>query len=195
MPPYMPTRKAIVTKERILERVLPIFLVNNYEVVTINMIEDATRMCRGTVYRHFINKEDLFLQSSQRFYDSPLNVFFAMKPEGRTLLEYWNAKMRQLVNASEYLKGYGITLDPCAISNYIGVQTSLVAPEFRDIMTTHAQLNIRYWSIVLRNTPGFEMHRKKISYRAAGQIYHGAYIQRCSTYPNCLLKIPDLSFR
>ena len=143
------------TKTKILARVLPLFLVNNYESVTIALMEDATRITRGTIYRYFNNKEDIFNQSVVQYYDSPLNVLYALNPEKHTLDSYWKLKIRQLESSYEYFRKYGIFADVLAISHYIEIQALRIVPSFNEMVISHRHRNAKYWSLVLKNTPDF----------------------------------------
>ena len=189
-----PQEKAAGTKEKILTRVLPLFLVNNYESITIGLMEDATRLTRGTIYRYFNNKEDIFKQALFRYYDSPQNVLFAMDPDRYILTEYWKLKIQQLETAYLYLREYGILVDMLAISHYIEVQGMRIIPTFRDLIVSHKRRNLKFWSLVLRNTPDITLNTKKMSYQRAGQIYHGLFMQLCSSYPKVKLTLPNISF-
>lgn len=189
-----PQEKTIGTKEKILTRVLPLFLVNNYEAITIGLMEDATRITRGTIYRYFDNKEDLFKQAVFRYYDSPQNVLFAIQPEKHNLTEYWKLKIQQLESAYSYLREYGILVDMLAISHYIEIQGMRILPALRDLILSHRHRNLKYWSLVLRNTPDITLNTQRISYQRAGQIYHGLFLQICSSYPKAKSTLPNISF-
>lgn len=189
-----PQEKAAGTKERILTRILPLFLVNSYESITIGLMEDATRMTRGTIYRYFDNKEDIFKQALLRYYDSPQNVLFAIPPEKHNLTEYWKLKIRQLECAYSYLREYGILVDMLAISHYIEIQGMRIIPTFRDLIASHRHRNLKYWSLILRNTPDIILNTHRMSYQRAGQIYHGLFLQLCSSYPNGKSDLPNISF-
>lgn len=189
-----PPEKAAGTKEKILTRVLPLFLVNSYESITIGLMEDATRITRGTIYRYFDNKEDIFNQAVLRYYDSPLNVLFSVKPEKHCLEDYWQLKIHQLESAYSYLREYGILVDMLAISHYIEIQGMRIIPSFRDLIISHRHRNLKYWSLVLKNTSGISLKPRSISYQRAGQIYHGLFLQLCSTYPKGKSSLPSISF-
>lgn len=182
----------ISTKERILERVLPLFLVNNYETVSIALMESATRITRGTMYKYFENKEDIYCQAVMQYYDSPLNVLYSVEAGNHTLQSYWEVKIKQLESAYEYLKGYGIFVDMLAISHYLEVQSSRIMPSFKDLISSHRLLNARYWTKAVKNTPVLVDKNKDTSYKSIGQIYHGAYLHRCSTYPKCKASLPKI---
>lgn len=182
------------TKTKILARVLPLFLVNNYESVTIALMEDATRITRGTIYRYFNNKEDIFNQSVVQYYDSPLNVLYALNPEKHTLDSYWKLKIRQLESSYEYFRKCGIFADVLAISHYIEIQALRIVPSFNEIVISHRHRNAKYWSLVLKNTPDFTLNTKNISYQRAGLIYNGVYLQLCSSYPKVKLSLPEIVF-
>lgn len=140
-------------KEIILERILPIFLVNGYDGVNMRLLKHAAQITTGSLYYHFRDKQDIYLQAIRRYYETPLNVFYPIPPSETGIDEYWTKKIRQLVDAYEYLRSYGITANPCAISNYIGIETSRIYPDYQDIIKSYEQLNVRYWSIALRNNP------------------------------------------
>lgn len=182
----------ISTKEKILERVLPLFLVNNYESVSIVLMESATKITRGTIYKYFENKEDIFCQAVIQYYDSPLNVLYSVEAGKHTLQSYWEVKMKQIESAYEYLKNYGILIDMLAISHYIEVQAIRIMPSFKDLIFTHKLLNARYWTKAVKNTHGLMDKNKETSYKSIGQIYHGAYLHRCSTYPKCKASLPKI---
>lgn len=186
--------KKIGTKEKILKRVLPLFLVNNYESITIGLMENATRLTRGTIYRYFENKEDIFTQAVNRYYDSPLNVLYALDPGNKTLEDYWKLKISQLESSYEYLKEYGILVDMLAISHYIEIQGTNITSSFIDLIKSHKQKNMQYWTQVLKNTPTLFLNTKKISYNRAGEIYHGLFLQLCSTYPKGTSILPEIKF-
>ncbi|MBQ7820318.1 MAG: TetR/AcrR family transcriptional regulator [Bacteroidales bacterium] len=186
--------KTTRTKDKILTRVLPLFLVNNYESVTISLIENATRITRGTIYKYFNNKEDIFNQAVYNYYDSPLNVLFALNSEQHTLEDYWKLKIQQLKHSYDYLRQYGIFANALAISHYIEVQATLMDPTFNEIVILHRHKNLKHWSLVLSNTPGSNMDAKSMSYQRAGLIYHGLYLQLCSYYPKINTNLPNIKF-
>lgn len=182
-------------KEIILERVLPIFLVNGYEGVNMRLLRCVAKITTGSLYYHFKDKQDIYLQAVRRYYETPLNVLYPLPPSKLGIDEYWANKMHQLVNAHEYLRSYGITANPCAISHFIGIETIRVLPEFRDIIKSYEHLNIRYWSTVLRHTPDARIDLGNTTYKTAGSVYQGIYLQLCAAYPNGNLKRPDISMK
>lgn len=191
---YMVIKKNTSTKTKILKRVLPLFLVNSYESVTIALMEDATRITRGTIYRYFNDKEDIFNQAVVQYYNSSLNVLYALDPKNHTLESYWKLKIGQLESSYKYLRDFGIFADTLAISHYIEVQATHIVPSFNDMIISHRHRNLKYWSLVLKNTPAFTLNSKNMTYKKAGLIYHGLYLQLCSYYPNIKPNLPDIVF-
>jgi len=47
-------------KEKILEKSFNLFLINSYDSVTMQQIQEATGVSRGAIYHHFKSKEDIF---------------------------------------------------------------------------------------------------------------------------------------
>ena len=55
------------TKETILEASFKLFLAKGYRGSSMPDIERATKITRGAIFHHFINKEDIFKQSADYF--------------------------------------------------------------------------------------------------------------------------------
>lgn len=55
------------TKETILRESFKLFLAKGYDSTSIPDIERATKITRGAIFHHFINKEDIFKQSADYF--------------------------------------------------------------------------------------------------------------------------------
>lgn len=47
-------------KDKILEKAFNLFLVNSYDSVTMQQIQEASEVSRGAIYHHFKSKEDIF---------------------------------------------------------------------------------------------------------------------------------------
>jgi len=47
-------------KEKILEKAFNLFLLNSYDSVTMQQIQESTGVSRGAIYHHFKSKEDIF---------------------------------------------------------------------------------------------------------------------------------------
>ncbi|MEN9919493.1 MAG: hypothetical protein RL662_1929 [Bacteroidota bacterium] len=47
-------------KEKILEKSFNLFLIGNYDSVTMQQIQEASGVSRGAIYHHFKSKEDIF---------------------------------------------------------------------------------------------------------------------------------------
>ena len=159
-------------------------------------MENATRITRGTIYKYFDNKEDIFCQAVLQYYNSPLNVLYSVEPHDHDLQSYWEVKMKQLQKAYEYLKNYGILIDMLAISHYIEVQSLRIMPWFKQVITSQKLLNERYWVQAVKNTPDIidpiRIPNKTIPYQRLGEIYNGLYLKVCSMYPDCKFSLPDI---
>ncbi|MDL2214845.1 TetR/AcrR family transcriptional regulator [Dysgonomonas sp. OttesenSCG-928-M03] len=47
-------------KEKILEKAFNLFLLNSYDSVTMQQIQEASEVSRGAIYHHFKSKEEIF---------------------------------------------------------------------------------------------------------------------------------------
>lgn len=181
--------KAEKLKERILSNVLPLFLTNSYESISIPIIENATQTTRGTLYKYFKNKGDLFKQAIIQFYNSPLNVLYALSPANYTLEDYWILKMNQLQEAFNYIRSYGIFLDLVSLSHYIEIHGISLMPSFKEIILSNNRNNLKFWEKVLINSSDIKRYNDSSIHELAN-IYNAIFLQKCSSFPECKLSLP-----
>lgn len=178
-------------KAQILKKVLPLFLTNSYESISIPTIEHATHTTRGTLYKYFKNKGDLFQQAITLFYNSPLNVLHALPALNYNLEEYWELKLSQLHDAFHYIRSFGIYLDLVSLSHYIEIQGISLIPSFNEVIISNNQNNLKFWETVLINTFDYNIENGS-SLQELAIIYNAIFLQKCSTFPNCELSLPKL---
>lgn len=176
-------------KEQILKNVLPLFLTNSYESISISTIEHASYTTRGTLYKYFKNKEDLFQQAIVQFYNSPLNVLYALPATNYNLEDYWNLKILQLQEAYKYIRNYGIFLDLVSLSHYIEIHSISLIPSFKELVISNYRKNLNYWETVLNNT-NFESIENVKSKLELANLYYAIFLQKCSLFPDCKLSLP-----
>lgn len=58
-------------KEKIIYKALELYLINGYENVSITDLQNALDMGRGTMYYHFKNKDEVFIEIVNRFFLQP----------------------------------------------------------------------------------------------------------------------------
>ncbi|MCH5242697.1 MAG: TetR/AcrR family transcriptional regulator [Muribaculaceae bacterium] len=181
-------------KEQILKNVLPLFLTKSYESISIPTIEDATHTTRGTLYKYFKNKENLFQQAITLFYNSPLNVLYAVPSSNYKLEDYWKIKIQQLQEAHKYIRSFGIFLDLVSLSHYIEIQGISLIPSFKEVIISNNQKNLKFWETVLINTFDYNIETGS-SLQEIAVIYNAIFLQKCSTFPNCELSLPKLKIK
>ena len=176
-------------KAQILKKVLPLFLTNSYESISIPTIEHATHTTRGTLYKYFKNKRDLFQQAITLFYNSPLNVLYAVPSSNYKLEDYWKIKIQQLQEAHKYIRNFGILLDLVSLSHYIEIQGISLIPSFNEVIISNNQNNLKFWETVLINTFDYNIINTS-SRQELAKIYNAIFLQKCSSFPDCKLALP-----
>lgn len=179
-------------KEQILKGVLPLFLTHSYDSIAIPQIEEATKTTRGTLYKYFRNKEDIFQQAINQFYDSPLNVLYALPPHKCNLQGYWTHKIQQLQMASKYFMEYGMFGDLVAYVNYVEIESVRIIPSFKEIIKENRLNNITYWERVLEKSE-YLGDQDNLNIKELAEIYNALFIYKCSNYPNCDLSLPKIT--
>ena len=179
-------------KEQILKGVLPLFLTHSYDSIAIPQIEEATKTTRGTLYKYFRNKEDIFQQAITQFYDSPLNVLYALPPHKCDLQGYWTHKIQQLQMTSKYFMEYGMFGDLVAYAHYVEIESVRIIPSFKEIINENRLNNLTYWERVLLKSKELSNH-DNLYLKELAENYNALFINKCSDYPNCDLSLSKIT--
>lgn len=70
-------------KELIIYKALELYLINGYENVSITDLQSALDMGRGTMYYHFKNKDEIYVEIVNRFYLRPKQEMLRLKEDIR----------------------------------------------------------------------------------------------------------------
>lgn len=86
-------------EQQILEQALKLFLEHGEERVTVEMIADAASIGKGTVYKHFATKDEIYLRLMISYEEDLAEVFQRMdsgenKDRAKLAKEYFSFRMR-----------------------------------------------------------------------------------------------------
>jgi AcrR family transcriptional regulator len=70
-------------KEQIIYKALELYLINGYENVSITDLQSALDMGRGTMYYHFKNKDEIYVEIVNRFFLRPKQEMLRLKEDIR----------------------------------------------------------------------------------------------------------------
>ena len=70
-------------KELIIYKALELYLLNGYENVSITDLQSALDMGRGTMYYHFKNKDEIYVEIVNRFFLRPKQEMLRLKEDIR----------------------------------------------------------------------------------------------------------------
>ncbi len=70
-------------KELIIYKALELYLINGYENVSITDLQSALDMGRGTMYYHFKNKDEIYVEIVNRFFLRPKQEMLRLKEDIR----------------------------------------------------------------------------------------------------------------
>ena len=70
-------------KEQIIYKALELYLINGYENVSITDLQSALDMGRGTMYYHFKNKDEIYVEIVNRFFLRPTQEMLRLKEDIR----------------------------------------------------------------------------------------------------------------
>ena len=87
-------------EEEILRCALALFLEKSEDKVTVEMIAEKVGIGKGTIYKHFVSKNEIYLQLMIRYEDELLLLFGDLKPtddKEKIAREYFRFRMEDPV--------------------------------------------------------------------------------------------------
>ena len=64
-------RRKLFTREDVLDKAIPVFWKHGLAETSVQDLEQATGVRKSGLYTEFKDKEDLFVESLRRYFDSP----------------------------------------------------------------------------------------------------------------------------
>ena len=95
-------------KEQIIYKALELYLLHGYENVSITDLQSALDMGRGTMYYHFKNKDEIYVEIVNRFFLRPKQEMLRLKDDIRVpemieaLLRYFRFLEDSLMELENY---------------------------------------------------------------------------------------------
>lgn len=137
------------SKELILKEAFKLFLQKNVEKVTIDELERATKLRRGAIFYYFKDKKNIFKEVIDKYFFSPLNMFYPIQPDNIFLLkDYWELKNNHISKIQDWLREEKVFTNPYLAFFHIAEQANLYLPNFNKKMLEMVDLNRLYWQCV-----------------------------------------------
>lgn len=166
----------------ILKEAFKLFLQKNVEKVTVPQLERATRLQRGAIFYHFKDKESIFVEVIEKYFFSPLNIFYPINPDKiYSLKEYWDKKNEHQAEIQYWFKQEKISFNPHFAFFHLAQQANLYIPSFKKKMLALISCDKMYWKQVAQLD--VLVKNNKLDYNLIGDIlsviYSGRYHFAC----------------
>lgn len=166
------------SKDLILKEAFKLFLQKNVEKVTVPELERVTKLHRGAIFYHFKDKINIFIEIVNRYYFSPLNIFYPLKPENiYSMKDYIDKKNEHIRKIQYWFINEELPISPYTAFFHLAEQANLYIPGFRKKMSEFISSDKNYWRLVA----GSDMHirNKYVDPNIIGDIFRGIYIEQC----------------
>src|SRR5690349_5506869 len=91
-----PERRRQMTRDALVDAAAEVFVRRGFDAASLDEIAETAGFTRGAIYKHFDNKEDLFLAVFDRVNDRVLGAFSSLLERGKdvffdthTLAQMW----------------------------------------------------------------------------------------------------------
>lgn len=165
------------TRNFIFKEAFKLFLVRNFEKVTLADIENKTNFCRGTILYHVKNKENLFINVVNEFFFSPLNLYYPIPyAKIHSVREYIELKGKHLSSIDVWFNNEKITVNPsCAFFNIIS-QANQYYPQFTRKMSAFLREDFDNWMNVIKLGISIKELQSNISPQKIVHVFQNLYI-------------------
>lgn len=166
------------SRELILKEAFKLFLQKNVEKVTVPELERVTKLQRGAIFYHFKDKTSIFIEIINRYYFSPLNIFYPLKPENIcSMKDYIDRKNEHIRKIQYWFINEELPISPYTAFFHLTEQANLYILDFRKNMSEFISSDKNYWRLVA----GSDMHIRNtyVDPNIIGDIFRGIYIEQC----------------
>lgn len=166
------------SRDLILKEAFKLFLQNNIEKVTVPELERVTKLQRGAIFYHFKDKETIFKEVIEKYFFSPLNIFYPIAPdEIYSIEEYWDKKNKHLVKIQSWFKQEGVLINPYSAFFHLAEQANLYIADFREKMQNLLEANKIYWTQILQLKS--ELTEGYVDAQCIGYLMDSLYLAKC----------------
>lgn len=166
------------SKDLILKEAFKLFLQKNFEKVTVPDLEQVTQLRRGAIFYHFKDKSVIFEEVIEKFFFSPLNIFYPIVPEQKSSLEsYYNKKCEHIDKIQSWFDKEKISTNIFWAFFHLAEQANLYIPTFRENMQTLLKTNKECWIQAVLSDSALTFSIKKEYY--IGKILENFFLAQC----------------
>lgn len=172
------------SKDLILKEAFKLFLQKNIEKVTVPELERVTKLQRGAIFYHFKDKETIFKEVIEKYFFSPLNIFFPIVPdEIYSIEEYWDKKNEHLVKIQSWFKQEGVLINPCTAFFHLTDEANLYISDFKEKMLNLIECDKKYWKQAVQMDKMTQ--NSKLDSLAYSSLLRGIYVEQYYTACYC----------
>lgn len=115
-----PSRQARITKGRIYKEVFELMLTQNFDKITVSILEKRLNLTRGAIFYHFSNKDEIIVLTIKHYANQINDILFPTPPTIQPSLEsYIIAQNKRLEDLFVWIKKESNTINPAyAIMNF-----------------------------------------------------------------------------
>lgn len=181
------------SRDLILKEAFKLFLQKNVEKVTVPELERVTRLQRGAIFYHFKDKETIFREVIEKYFFSPLNIFYPIAPDGmHSLKEYWEKRNKHLLKIQSWFDKEEIPINVYSAFFHLAEQANLHISTFKEEMQKLLKTNEEYWIQVALSDS--KLIYPNMNTHIIGNILEGVFLAKCYNACYCEKNIPLYRF-
>lgn len=166
------------SRDLILKEAFKLFLQKNIEKVTVPELERVTKLQRGGIFYHFKDKANIFIEIIDRYYFSPLNIFYPLRPDNIcSMKDYIDRKNEHIRKIQSWFINEELSISPYTAFFHLAEQANLYIPDFRKKMSDFLSSDKKYWRLAASSD--IHIRSKYIAPNIIGDMFRGIYIEQC----------------
>lgn len=172
------------SRDLILKEAFKLFLQRNIEKVTVPELERVTKLQRGAIFYHFKDKETIFREVIEKYFFSPLNIFYPIAPDNiNSLKEYWDKKNEHLISIQYWFSQEEVLINPCAAFFHLAEQANLYISDFKEKMLSLIERDKNYWRQAVQMDA--EAQNSKLDLMVYFSLFRNIYVEQYYTACYC----------
>lgn len=166
------------SRDLILKEAFKLFLQKNVEKVTVPELERVTKLHRGAIFYHFKDKEMIFNEVIEKYFFSPLNIFYPIAPDKiYSLKKYWKKKDKHINKIQCWFNKEEIPINVYSAFFHLAEQANLHIATFKGDMQNLLKTNKKYWiQVALSDT---KLICTDANIRLIGDVLESVFMAKC----------------
>ncbi len=179
------------SKDFIVKIVFKLLLENNFEKVTVPLIEKTGNLNRGGIFYHFSNKEEIFQAVIDVYFFSWLNVFYPvpLDKNSKDLQSYIETRKHSVNEIKKWFQKEHLSVNPINGFLHLGGQADRYYQNFGERFNELIEEDIKNWEKAIKQNQQLKSSSQNLEVRKIAELFRHSFLGELLDFAYCTSKL------